>query len=202
MSDTPFTNSHSAMLFAFNFSHQAYEPPLMNRLAWGPMAGISKGLSGTDGSAQAGMILSRLSKLTVHQQNVLIAKFAPRTWPCSCRSSCCSGSKRNDMWEQAISYLAQVAAAEALSGCLSNNRLRVAIVKRIFGDKTLTLEQMAEKTGVGEKTARNHAIAIKRWLQGMRNPKDASEYGLITLSLARAESVLEEAGIVASETEC
>ena len=202
MSDQPFNSAHSAMLFAFNFSHQAYEPPLMNRLAWGPISGISKGLSGTDGSAQAGMILSRLSRLTVHQQNVIIAKFAPRTWPCSCRAPCCSGSKRNDMWEQAISYLAQVAAAEALSGCISNNRLRVGIVKRIFGDKTLTLEQLAEKTGVSEKTAKNHSAAIKRWLLGARNLKTAADYGLIDLSLARADAVLEDAGIVTREVEC
>lgn len=201
MADQLFNSAHSAMLFAFNFAHEAYEPPLMNRLAWGPLAGISKGLSGNDGAAQSGMILSRLARLTIHQQNVLIAKFAPRTWPCSCRAPCCSGRKRNDMWEQAISYLAQVAAAEALPGCLSNNRLRVGIIKRIFGDKSVSLELLAERTGVHLNTAKNHSAAIKRWLLGVRNPKDGSEYGLIQLSLARADSVLSEAGIVGTEVQ-
>lgn len=55
------------------------------------------------------------------------------------------------MWERAISDLGQIAAAEALSGCVSNNRLGVGIVKRIFGDKSLTLEQLAERTGVAAK---------------------------------------------------
>lgn len=201
MTDQLFNSAHSAMLFAFNFAHQAYEPPLMNRLAWGPLAGISKGLSGNDGAAQSGMILSRLARLTIHQQNVLIAKFAPRTWPCSCRAPCCSGRKRNDMWEQAISYLAQVAAAEALPGCVSNNRLRVGIIKRIFGDKSMTLEQLAEKTGVHINTAKNHSKAIKRWLLGNRNVKTAADYGLIDLSLARADSILVEAGIISAEAE-
>ncbi len=196
MNDQAFNNTHGALIFAFNFSHQAYDPPLMNKLGWGPLNRISKGLSGNDGAAQAGMILSRLTRLTEPQQNVLIAKFAPRTWPCACRAPCCSGRKRNDEWEQAISDLARLAAAEALSGCLSNNRLRVGIVKRIFGDKAFTLEQLAERAGVGEKTARNHAIAIRKWLQGCRNPKDASEYGLIDITLSRADDVLRQAGIV------
>ncbi len=196
-----FNNTNSALLFAFNCSHQAYDPPLMNKLGWGPPTGSGNGLVGLDAPAQAGMILSRLSRLTVHQQNVLIAKFAPRTWPCSCRAACCSGRKRNDMWEQAISYLAQVAAAEALSGCLSNNRLRVGIVKRIFGDKTLTLEQLAEKSGVHINTAKNHSGAIKRWLLGVRNPKTGADYGLIVLSLSRAEGILSDAGIIGAEIE-
>jgi hypothetical protein len=201
MSESIFQSSHHALMFAFNFSHQAYEPPLMNRLAWGPLTGMSKGLSGNDGAAQAAMILSRLSKLTIAQQNVLIAKFAPRTWPCSCRAPCCSGHKRNDMWERAICDLGQIAAAEALSGCVSNNRLRVGIVKRIFGDKSLTLEQLAERTGVHLNTAKNHSGAIKRWLLGARSRKAAADYGLIEITLARADDVLIEAGIIKSEVD-
>lgn len=94
-----------------------------------------------------------------------------------------------------MSYLVQVAPAEALSGCMLNNRLRVGIVKRILG-------QLSEKTWVSEKTARNHSAAIKRWLLGAKNVKMAADYELIDLALERANAVLEEAEIIECEVEC
>lgn len=106
------------------------------------------------------------------------------------------------MWKQAISYLAQVATADARSGSLSNNQLRAGIVKRIFGYKTLTLKRLAEKTGGSEKTAKNHFAPIKRWLLGARHVKTAAAYGVIDLSPARTGAVLVETGIIAREVEC
>lgn len=201
MSEPLFKSAYSALIFAFNFSHQAYDPPLMNKLGWGPLNRISSGLSGTTGAAQSGLILSRLTRLTIPQQNIVVAKFAPRTWPCSCRAPCCSGHKPNGEWEQAISDLGTLAGRECLAGCISNRALREGLVRRIFNGSTLTLDQLAAKTGVSERTVKSHSAAISQWILGAKRPKDATEFGLLKITLARAESLLEEAGIVSYEIE-
>lgn len=201
MNQSPFTNSHNAMVFAFNFSHQAYEPPLMNRLAWGPMAGISKGLGGMDGAAQAGMILSELQKLTLAQQFVVIIKYAPAVWPCHCRSRCCSGFMRNTDWEEAVSQLGMIAAAEVIPGVLSQRQLRNDMIKKSFGHLDLSISDIGRSCGVSERTAAGVHAQIRKWLRGERNPKDASEYGLIDITLERADRILRNAGIVREAAE-
>lgn len=196
MTESIFQSSHHALMFAFNFSHQAYEPPLMNRLAWGPAAGLSKGLSGLDGAGQAGIILDLLSKLTFTQQYVLIVKYAPPTWPCHCRSQCCQGFKRNTDWEEAVNQLGLVAVTEVLTGALSNRLLRNAMIKKSFGFDGAAISELAKRYGVSERTAAGQHAQIRRWLRGVRNPKDASEHGLINISLARADSILQDAGLI------
>lgn len=199
MSERLFNSAYSAMVFAFNFAHQAYDPPVMNKLGWGPLNRISKGLSGTAGAAQSGLILSRLTRLTIPQQNVVVAKFAPHTWPCSCRAPCCAGKKPNGEWEQAICDLGTIASHDCLDGCSPNRALREGIIRKIFGDNALTLEQLAVRTGVSERTAKSHSILIKRWLCGEKHPKTGSEVGLIEITLSRAETLLEEAGLICEE---
>lgn len=201
MSDSIFQNSHSAMLFAFNFSHQMYEPPLMNRLAWTPLRGISKGISGMDGAAQAGMIIKELQKLTIAQQYVVIIKYAPPVWPCQCRSRCCSGFMRNTDWEEAVSQLGMIAASEAIPGVLSQRQLRNAMIKKSFGHLDSSIAEIGKACGVSERTAAGIHAQIRKWLRGERNPKDASEFGLIDIATARADAILRDAGIVHEEVE-
>jgi hypothetical protein len=58
MSDSPtilFRTPQAALVFAFNYSMQQQDRPLMDRLA-SPAARTGKGLSGVDGAGQAGMI--------------------------------------------------------------------------------------------------------------------------------------------------
>jgi len=196
MSDQIFASSHNALLFAFNFSHQAYEPPLMNRLAWGPTEGISKGLSGTDGAGQAGMILDLLRKLTYAQQFVLIVKFAPSTWPCQCRSQCCQGFKRNMDWEEAVNQLGLIAVTEVLTGSISNRQLRNAMIKKSFGFDGMPISDIAKRCGVSERTAAGQHAQIRRWLRGERSRKEVAEPGLIEIALERADRILCEAGLI------
>lgn len=172
-----FKSAHAALVFALNYSMQQYDRPLLNRIASGELtAGMApaggKGLSGLDGAAQAGMIRNELAQLSPIQQAALVASIAPQQLPCDCRVSCCSGWKINQEWANAMSALTTAAAAGALSGCLSNGRLRSMLIQRLFGAK-VTLSKLAEDHRVDERTVSAHHAKLKRWLFG-----GAGEVGL------------------------
>ncbi len=164
-SEPLFRSAHAALVFAFNYSMQQYDRPIMNRLAAGPSKSEGRGLSGLDGAGQAGMIRAELARLAPLHQAVLVASIAPQQIPCECRAACCGGWKVNPEWSDAMSELTTVAAAAALSGCLSNGRLRSALIQRILGAK-VTLAELAGRHNVDEKTAGAHSAKLKRWLFG------------------------------------
>lgn len=194
-----FDSAHNALLFAFNFSGQQYDRPIMNRMADDPVDYVSKGLSGMDGAAQAGMIFNKLFNLPPLYQYIVFATYAPRTIPCSCRYPCCSGSKRNVLWDACIREIEEAALRQALVGCVSHRVLRRGIVERAFGDKSVVLSELAEKTGVHKDTASNQNIRIKRWLDGLPPRKGREDViGERARALQLIESILIESGLVGS----
>ncbi len=195
MSEPLFESANSALHFAFKFSDQVYEPPLMNRMAWGPMESMGKGLGKLDGAGQAGMILSRLSGLNARQQLVIFALYSPQSMPCGCGAPCCRGFIKNPFWEEAVNALGHIAAAEVLRGCTTNRALRNGIIKKILGVKGIVLADLADKCHVSQDTATNHNNKIKRWLLGPKR-YDESELGLIEASRRVAEAALAEANMI------
>lgn len=174
-----FPSAHAALTFALNYSMQQYNRPLMNRVASGELtAGMApdggKGLSGLDGAGQAGMIRAELARLKPIEQAVLVAHAAPSQIPCACGIACCSGWKTNPEWQDAMSVLTTAAASGALSGCVSNGRLRSALIQRLFGAK-VTLAELAERYDVDDKTASAHQAKLKRWLFGGADKKGKEE---------------------------
>lgn len=188
-----FDSAHNALLFAFNFSGQQYDRPIMNRLADDPIDYVSKGLSGMDGAAQAGMIFNKLFHLPPLYQYIVFATYAPRTIPCSCRYPCCSGSKRNVLWDACIREIEEAALRNALVGCVSHRVLRRGIVERVFGDKTITLAGLAEKTGVSETTANSHNQKVRQWLLGMPATKRSEA---VPGEKANAQAMIEQILVV------
>lgn len=165
-----FASAHAALTFALNYSMQQYDRPLINKVASGALAtgatlGGGKGLSGLDGAGQAGMIRAELARLSPIDQAVLVAHAAPAQIPCNCGIACCSGWRVNPEWQDAMSVLTSAAASGALSGCVSNGRLRSALIQRLFGAK-VTLTELAERFEVDDKTASAHQAKLKRWLFG------------------------------------
>lgn len=163
--DPLFKSAHAALVFALQYSKQQYDRPMMNRVAAGPSAHEGKGLSGIDGAGQAGMIRAELERLPKLQQAVLIAAAADQRVACECRASCCVGWKVNPEWADAISDLTAAAASAALSGCVSNGRLRSGLIQRMFGVKA-SLVDLAERCHVDPDTAGSHNAKIKKWLFG------------------------------------
>ena len=158
-----FGSAHAALTFAFNFSGQAYDRPMMNRMA-APSIGTGKGLSGLDGAAQAGMVRAELRALGPLYEACLIAKVAPQGIPCECTRSCCSGTRANPEWQEAIGTLTKISVA-ALAGCVSHYRLRQGIIHRCFGEKT-TLQALADLCDVSRDLANDHNAKVVTWLKG------------------------------------
>jgi hypothetical protein len=192
-----FASAHNALLFAFNFSGQQYDRPIMNRLPDGPIDYVSKGLSGMDGAAQAGMVFNKLFHLPPLYQYIVFAAYAPRTIPCECRRSCCVGQKRNEQWHACIRMIEEAAITQALPGCITHRVLRRGIVQRAFGDKSVVLLDLAEKAGVNKNTATDHNSKVRLWLHGQAAGKNRPAIlGVKTQALQMIEKILVEDGLV------
>jgi hypothetical protein len=193
-----FNNAHSALVFAFNFSGQSFDRPMMNRLA-APAVGTGKGLVGLDGAAQAGFIRSEVQRLGRLAEAILIARIAPSSTPCSCRSICCSGHKPNKEWADAISYLADQVRTTALAGCTANGMMRREYVIRYFTpkNKRRMLDSMAKKFDIDRNTASTHNSKVSSWLGGVPSKNGNSAIiGMEELARNAIESRLIEIGMV------
>lgn len=193
-----FDNAHGALVFAFNFSGQSFDRPLMNRLA-APGVGTGKGLVGLDGAAQAGMIRAEVQKLGRLAEAILIARIAPRTSPCSCKAVCCSGHKPNKEWTDAVSYLADQVRTSALAGCTSNGLMRREYVVRYFTAKEqrISLETLADRYEIDRHTVSAHASKVASWFSGVpaRGGRSAVP-GMESLARDAIEVRLFEIGMV------
>ena len=170
--DIRFTSSRDALVFAFNVSDQAYDRPMMNRMA-APSLGKG-GLAGLEAPGQAGMIRAEVKAMGKLAEAILIARIAPRTTPCACRSSCCSGHKPNKEWTDAIAVLADHVRTSALAGCIANGLMRREYVVRYFSKKEerVSLEALAENHDIARNTVSAHNAKVATWLGGVPARKD------------------------------
>lgn len=171
--DNLFNSAHSALVFAFNFSGQAYDRPTMNRMA-APSLGNGKGLVGLDGAAQAGFILAEVKALGKMAEAILIARLAPRSTPCMCRAACCSGQKPNKVWTDAIAFLSDHVRTTALAGCIANGMMRREYVVRYFTrkDDRTSLEDLAKKYDIDRHTVSAHAGKVTAYFAGVQAKKN------------------------------
>lgn len=193
-----FVNTHGALVFAFNFSGQSYDRPMMNRLA-APAIGSGMGLVGLDGAGQAGMIRAEVRALGALAEAILMARIAPRTTPCHCRSACCSGKRPNWEWVNAIAFLADHVRQTAMYGCCANGLMRRDYVERYFTRKAdrLSLEALAEKHDINRDTASGHFARVALLFGGAASRKGTpAQIGLEHVAMDAADQRLRDAGIV------
>uniref|UniRef100_UPI003BA1764B hypothetical protein n=1 Tax=Agrobacterium tumefaciens TaxID=358 RepID=UPI003BA1764B len=187
-----FSSAHAALTFAFNYSAQAVERPMMARMA-DKGGGSGKGLGGLDGAGQAGMILSKVKSLSRLHQAIFRARFGERVAKCPC-----CGSPADDLeWLSAIRVISDHAVAAALSSHLTSRLLRDAIVARYFGKKVL-LHEVAERVGVSSSTASNHNSKIIRWLRGTNSQINGSSNSLLgeePLAMLAISELLSAGGV-------
>ncbi|MBB2981762.1 DNA-binding protein [Paraburkholderia tropica] len=188
-----FRTPQDALVFAFNYSMQRQDRSLVDRMA-APSPRTGKGLSGNDGAGQAGMIRRELEQLTELDRAVLVARFAPKSWPCACGSACCSGHMANPEYVAAIRTLEQ-AAMSKLAGHLSLYRLRVRLVEKAMGAK-VEINALAKECGVSENTAAAHWKIIREWISGIPKPKvrTPSKRARVVADDAQANVALGEEG--------
>jgi len=189
MTEPLFRSAHDALVFAFNYSSQQYGKTPMSKVAV-PASGSGKGLSGTDGAAQSGMIRLEVSALGKLPEAILIARFAPHTMSCSCRNRCCIGKTPNDEWTGAIHDLADHLKDNVLSGSYTTWDMRLQYIMRLFVPKQerLSLVELASRNNVHENTVNNHFAAVRRVFGGKN--------GIEAFSLAMIDERLTEIGMI------
>lgn len=193
-----FQSAHAALTFAFNFSGQSYDRPMMNRLG-APAQGSGKGLVGLDGAGQAGMIRAEVQSLGRLAEAILIARIAPRTTPCSCRSVCCSGHKPNREWTSAIAVLADHIRVSVFAGCVVNGLMRREYLVRYFARKEdrVGIEDLAEKHDVARNTVSAHNAKVFAYLGGTQARKDKpASIGMEQAAFNAIEDKLRSIGMV------
>lgn len=193
-----FQNAHGALVFAFNFSGQCYDRPMMNRMA-SPAIGSGKGLVGLDGAAQAGMIRAEVKGMGKLAEAILIARVAPRMTPCSCRSSCCSGFKPNKEWTDAVAVLADHVRTTVFAGCVVNGLMRREYLVRYFTKKEdrMSLEALAEKCDIVRNTVSAHNAKVATWLGGVPAKKGKPAMpGMEQAAFDAIEDRLRDVGMV------
>lgn len=185
-----FRTVRGAVMFAMNFTHGTLKQSTLAEMMGGGRVG--RGLGGLDGAAQAGMIRAELCRLRQRRMSIMIARCAPATTPCSCRSPCCRGWRENPEWAEAITDLTGYVLEEGLAGTVLHLRLRRAMVGRYFLGKAavvngqkLNLVEIARACGVHVNTASAHHKAIVEHLK--------LEEQLATYEV---EGVLKDAGII------
>ena len=189
-----FKSAADALRFAFNFSHQQYDRPLMNRLADKRLGG-GKGLVGPDGAGQAGMIQRRLEDLPNLHRAILFARFLPRTSPCACGSLCCSSQRKNLVWEEAASAIGAY-ATEAIPDGAGRYRLRTALVRRFYGAKD-TQAKIADDVGVSLRTVQKESALVANWLRGTKASKSGPGVpGVDAVAMAAAAALMDEMGFL------
>ena len=196
--DPLFRTAHDALVFAFNYSGQSYDRPMMNRMA-APSVGTGKGLAGLAGAAQSGMIRQEVQALGRLCESILLARLAPRSIPCACKAPCCRGNKDNPEWREAISFLADQMRSTALAGTLANALARRACVIRYFTtkDKRQSIESIADSIGINRDTASAYISKVNAWFAGTleRNGRQAVP-GRDVLAMLAVEDRLQKIGVV------
>lgn len=193
MSDTEqklFRTPQEALVYAFSYSMQQQDRPLADRLA-SPAARTGKGLHGNDGAAQAGMIRRDLEQLSDIDRAVLVALFAPRSYPCACGSACCSHHRANPEYSAAITLLTEKALAQ-MAGHLSHYMLRRGLVEKALGTK-ITIKALAIRCEVSEKTADAHWRIIRDWIGG--SPKKKAKKAAKRARVAAGPAVADVAQV-------
>jgi hypothetical protein len=197
MTDGLFKNAHAALTFAYNFSGQHYDRPLINRMASKPsVSGL--GLGGLDGAAQAGMIRAEVRALGRLFDAVITARFASSVLPCSCGAPCCRGHRVNSEWSNAIAVIADESRRTALAGCVANGLMRRDYVIRCFVRKGERegLERIAEKYGMDRHAVSAHAAKVAAWIFGHRERRGNDAPGVEQKALEAIHDRLTRAGIV------
>ncbi len=156
-----FKSARGALLFAFNFTHGTVKKAALVTLMGGGSTG--RGLGGLDGAAQAGMIKAEVHQLGQVRRRIIECRFAPPSQPCPCRRPCCSGEVVNLEWAESMSWLTEHILRQALTGTVSNYRLRRAILCRYFGQE-LSMTTVASQCGVKRDTASEHNKRVVTYL--------------------------------------
>lgn len=177
-SDLPlFQGAHQCLMFAYSFSHNQHAVAAAAERAIA-MHGreryrelearvVSRGLSGVDGAAQAGMIKAMVGALPRLHQRTIEARFEVLDETAAA---------------DALRFLT-FAARHYVAGGLAVEHAQV-LVQRHFGAEGVRFVRLAEQWGVPERTLRRWWHDVRHWLQQTERS-----------AMARVEVQLERRGL-------
>ncbi|MFM0326098.1 hypothetical protein [Caballeronia glebae] len=160
-----FKSAHEAVVFACNYASQQYAMSPMAKILQRRAGGSGRGLIGLDGAAQSGMVLAELQKMDKAQILAMVARSTPQRERCDCLHACCSGWRVSSMYRDAISELADIVVPVVGTEEVSNRRLRVAIIAKFFGDKTVVIKEVAHSLEITLRTAERQTSVINKYLK-------------------------------------
>lgn len=197
MDEPLFQSAAQALAFAFGFNREQYDRPLIYRLMKRASPSTEKRLSGLDGAAQAAMIRRRIAKLGELYESILIGRYVPAQLDCHCGSTCCSGKKVNSEWQHAMRVVAEYGEREALVNCVTKRPLTLLLLRKLIGHK-ISLVDIYREAVISEKTASKHYAKLKAWFLGENKSRNDQlpQAGVEQIAMLRAESVLQEAGLI------
>lgn len=184
MTEPIFKSAHDALVFAFNYSGQAFA-----RTTIVPVASKGIGLGGLDGAAQAGIIRAEVKKLGQLQEALLTARYAPIWLPCDCGHPCCKGKVKNAEWEAAIPWIVLDVSKNLFQG--KYRGVVLYCIQAYYSQAPYTATDIAELAGVSVSTITRKMKTIRLYLRGNRHHE-----GMDAIAYRSAELVLIEAGIV------
>ncbi|MFJ2989969.1 hypothetical protein ACIPF8_19050 [Collimonas sp. NPDC087041] len=149
-----FSNSHEALVFAFNYSSQQYALSPMSKMMQLGAVGTGKGLVSIDGAAQSGFIRKQVESLSEVHKACIVARYSPRFEECPC---CGNKDKAVQEYKEAIATLSQWAVS-----CFSGLSTRVAreYIIRSYYEKGLSISRVAERTKIGKSTLYDYKSKI------------------------------------------
>lgn len=170
-----FERSKAAVSFAVNHTRSLYAQPLMNKAA-NALAAAQQGktgkvsreeLRGLDGAGQAGLIWLHIDALPPFQKDSVLARVAPPTFPCNCRSACCMGVRPNPEWVDAIKRLSDYVRNEmarqqekSRKKITINPQLRRMLIEKHFGRKYVNAD-LAGQFDLSENTIITYSKHIR-----------------------------------------
>jgi hypothetical protein len=129
-------------------------------------------LKGLDRAHQAGFILSQLDRIYPAQRLVLRGLLTQAYEPCTCRSPCCSGRRRNARWAEAVKAtclllkeVGDVTREPGKRGLSTQPEMRLALVEQFYTKNTMTVADAARIGKVSTMTATRHRDWIFEFLE-------------------------------------
>lgn len=157
MIDQPlFDSTHSALIFAFNYSVQQSPKTPMTSLMRTAQIGAGKGLSGLDAAAQAGMILAEVCRLPDDQHNVIVARYGHVLHECSH----CEQEAPSEEWRSAVDALSHCVELEGV-----HRKVRLMMIERAVCGGRLDIDLICKRYSLARSTTFKQLSTIKTKLR-------------------------------------
>ena len=153
-----FKSANDAVKWAVNYGNDGH----IERSAMSKMSDTAKGVDNEREQGQAGAIQAMMKSTGEFHEACLISRRAAHKITCSCGAPCCSGSKPNWVWHEAINFitmevkrLIDMERRDGIRGIKDDPAMRRALVAKYFGER-IRINELAKACEVADATVASH----------------------------------------------